>query len=175
MNQTVFTELLRQLNDADWQAVAHGQAILIVDDLTLALGPATAANAVISARQTGAVHAARLKQECLEHAADILHNYYLTHPLSLTGFNTQAERLVAGYGAAAFTAPAGQLPQYTLFVDGGEVVAESAGSPRHRYGVYCELPRRLSGEALEAYVQKWLQRGTAHDDYLGMNVCRYNC
>ncbi|MGD2119477.1 MAG: hypothetical protein PVG66_14035 [Chromatiales bacterium] len=172
MNAATFTNLLRQLNDDAWQSVASGQALLLVDDVSLAIGPAGAANAIISADQTDAI---QLKKNSIEQAADILHNYYLTHPLTRAGFNRQVEQLFDKHGAAAFAALAGQLPPYTLFVEGGEVIAESAASPRHRYGVYCELPRRLTDEALPVHLNKWLQRGEAYDDYLGMNVCRYNC
>jgi hypothetical protein len=62
-----------------------------------------------------------------------------------------------------------------LFVDGGEVIAECADSPRHRYGVFCELESTLSEHAIEEQVRQWLERGEAYEDYLGMNVCRYNC
>jgi len=40
---------------------------------------------------------------------------------------------------------------------------------------YCELEHPLEDGELEKYVRKWLQRGEAHERYLGMNACRYNC
>lgn len=175
MNETTFRQLLNELDDAEWLAVAGGQCVLLVDDLRLAVGPADAPNAVLRAAERTPVDADALKREVLAEAGALLANYYLTHPLTPTGFNRQVQRLIAQYGAAAFAAPPGQLPQRTLFVDGGEVVAEPPDSPRHRYGAFCELERPLSGAALEARVHSWLERGEAHQRYLSMNVCRYNC
>jgi len=85
------------------------------------------------------------------------------------------EDLIDRLGAGAFAAAPRQLARYTLFVEGGEVVAESAESPRHKYGVYCELERPVGDAETEVRVRKWLQRGEAHERYLEMNVCRYNC
>jgi hypothetical protein len=39
--------------------------------------------------------------------------------------------------------------------------------------VFCELQRPLA--VLDERVRRWLERGEAHQRYLGMNVCRYNC
>ena len=75
----------------------------------------------------------------------------------------------------AFAAVAGQYPKYTLFVEGDRVVAESAESPRHRYGAFCELDHVLSGVASDDRVRQWLGSGEAYSLYLSMNVCRYSC
>jgi len=175
MNEATFIQQLQQISPAEWQAVAQGKGVLVVDDLRLEIGPASAPNAVIVASTDPGADAAGLKLESLSSAAELLRNYYLTHPLSLAGFNHQAEALIRQHGASAFTALVGRLPRLTLFVDGGEVVAESAESPRHRYGVFCELDRPLEDTALDRRVWQWLQRGEAHERYLEMNVCRYNC
>lgn len=175
MDEKRFTQQLEALAPADWQAVAEGLGLLIVDDLGLEIGPASAPNAVVVASKHEGSDPASLKRETLGAAGDLLHNYYLTHPLTPAGFNRQVEDLIREHGATAFAAVAGQLPRYTLFVDGGEVVAEAADSPRHKYGVFCELERPLDETATEACVRKWLQRGEAHERYLEMNVCRYTC
>ena len=175
MNHTIFSQLLNQLPESDWQAVIEGQGLLLVDDLALQVGPLQAANAIIKAPEQGDCDAATLQRDSIANAEAILANYYLTHPLTLGGFNRQAERLIEMHGAAAFAAVSGQFPKCTLFVDGGEVIAEMSGRPRHRYGAFCELDRPLPASAIEERVRKWLQRGEAHERYLGMNVCRYNC
>ena len=99
----------------------------------------------------------------------------MSQALSQSDFNQQVEQLFALHGAAAFAAPSGHYPQYTLFVEEETVVAESASSPRHRYGVFCELDQPLAGAALEKHVRQWLSSGEAYALYLSMNVCRYNC
>ena len=82
---------------------------------------------------------------------------------------------VVGHGASAFAAAAGRYPQYTLFVEGDRVVAESAESPRHRYGAFCELDHALSDTASDDRVRQWLSSGEAYGLYMSMNVCRYSC
>lgn len=95
--------------------------------------------------------------------------------LSPSEFNQQVETLLTTHGAASFAAVTGTYPRHTLFIAGDRVIAESADSPRHRYGTFCELDSTLNDEALTAYVWEWLNSGDAHEQYLGMNVCRYNC
>ena len=175
MDKAAFVQLLEELDDKAWSRVVDGQAILLVDDMRLETGADQSANAIIRAAQNGTDTAATLKQRSLHDAAGLLHNYYLTHPLTLTGFNLQVKALLARYGAEAFAAPIGQLPRYTLFVEGGEVMAEASDSPRFRYGAFCELGHSVPADAVADHVRKWLQGGEAYDNYLGMNVCRYNC
>lgn len=174
MNEKTFIHLLKKLDDNDWQAVTDGMAILMIDDLRLETGPANAPQTIIHAPEPG-LPTETIRQQTLTDAAALLRNYYLTHPLTLAGFNHQTMKLIEAHGADTFTAPAGELPKYTLFVEGGEVIAESPDSPRHRYGLFCELNEPLPTSDLADHVRQWLERGLAHEDYLGMNVCRYNC
>lgn len=175
MNEKNFIYQLNQLQDADWQAVLEGLAVLILDDAHLEIGNSHSINVIIDAPKQRLLDAATLKRESLAKASTILSNYYLTHPLTLSGFNHQVARLIERYGATVFTALIGQLPERTLFVEGGEVIAETTDSPRHRYGVFCELTHQLADLAIEAHIHKWLERGEAHESYLSMNVCRYSC
>ena len=158
-----------------WEAVVDGKALLLVDDQRLEPGPAKAPDAIITPPDQTDANAAGLRRESLDQAEALLYAYYRTHPLTRAGFDHQVAALLARHGAEAFAAPPGHLPRYTLFVDGGEVVAESSGDPRFRYGAYCELPRPMPDSQIEGQVRRWLERGEAHERYLGMNVCRYNC
>lgn len=175
MNETLFIRLLDSLEETDWQALAEGGSLLMIDDQRLTLGPADAPNAIVRAPEGRGGVVAALKRSTVAAAVDYLNTYYLTHPLTLAGFNQQVEGLIERHGAGAFAAVEGNLPQYTLFVEGGEVVAESQSSPRHRYGAFCELEQPLTGDALAARVRRWLTDGEAHERYLSMNVCRYSC
>lgn len=175
MNERLFIRQLEALSADDWNSVIEGRGVVIVDDLRLDIGPADAPNTVIVGASGKHADAGRFRRETLGAASELLHNYYLTHPLTRTGFNHQVKDLLRQLGALAFVAPPGRLPPYTLFVDGGEVVAEPLGSPRHKYGVFFEPERPLDPADAEARVGKWLERGEAHERYLEMNVCRYNC
>ena len=96
-------------------------------------------------------------------------------PPDISEFNAQAALLIEQLGAAAFCALPGQMSDYTLFVEGSNVIAESRGAPRHPYGVSCEINAGLSDDQLSELVTEWLDSGEAYQAFLGMNVCRYNC
>lgn len=175
MDVGTFTQELEGLSDTDWLRVASGEAVLMVDDRALVVGPAEGPYAVVGAPDGTPVGPAALKRECLKAAGRLLTHYYLNHPLSLAGFNRQLRQLLDTHGAAAFAAAHGRLPRLTLFADDGRLVAESAASPRHRYGAFCELERPLDDQRLVKYVEDWVLHGGAYQRYLAMNLCRCNC
>lgn len=170
----MFQELLEALPDSAWQSIVAGEALLLVDDQHVEIGPASASNAILGSDAEGSDWEA-LKMESVGQAKDLLANYYLSHALTRPGFDSQARVHLNKVGAESFTAPDGMLPVRTLFVDGGEVVAESSESPRHRYGAYCEVREGLSATARAEAAHRWLDEGDAYERYMSMNVCRYNC
>ena len=175
MNESRFRQLLEQLEESVWQALADGQALLLVDDRYLQPGPVTAPNAIVTPAESPTMDLVGLRRNTLAQVEELLYAYYRTHPLTRVGFDHQVEALIEHHGAMAFAAPPGRLPQRTLFVDGGELLAEGPDSPRHRYGAYCELSGPVADDRVEESVRRWLDSGEAHERYLGMNVCRYNC
>lgn len=90
-------------------------------------------------------------------------------------FNRQVLDLFAQHGSESFAAPEGQTAAFTLFVEGDWVLAESADSPRHPYGTYCEFTRVMDQDELDKYMCDWVKSGEAYRLFLSMNVCRYNC
>lgn len=175
MNSTEFLQQLEGLEKADWQALGSGQALLLIDDSYLTSGPANAPNVIIPPPTAPKQDPATLRAQTLNQATQLLEDYYRIHPLTAIGFKTQVEDLIRHLGVAAFTALPGRLPDYSLFVEAGSVVAESRQSPRHPYGVYCELTRPLTDTAMAQFFKLWLDSGEAYERYLSMNVCRYNC
>ncbi len=173
MNVKQFVYLLTQLPAAHWQQVIEGRALLMQDDESLIVGDCEAANVIILPADTTDTPA-HLQQQSLATADAILNNYYLSHPLTLKGFNTQVQTLFSQHALSCFAGIAGEIAEMTLFVDGGEVIAENTDSPRHRYGAFCEVDDTPVA-AIEARVQRWLDSGDAYDCYRGMNVCRYSC
>ena len=175
MNKTDFLDQLQNLEMACWQALLTGQALLLINDDRLELGATNAHNVIIPAATAHAQEPTQLREQSLVQASQILEDYYRTHPLTETCFNTQVDGLLELLGAAAFTALPGRLPAYTLFVEMGTVLAEPRESPRHPYGAYCEILHPLTDAALQQQVAQWLTSGQAYERYLSMNVCRYNC
>ena len=175
MTEGNFISLIEQLDNASWQAVIDGQCLALVDDIRIETGSDDRSDKIYCAPASSVSEISMLKDEVLANAAELLASYYLTHPLTLKGFNRQLELLIEANSELDFAAVPGQLPKYTLFVDVGEVQLENKDSPRQRYGVYCELDRLLAESKIVARVRKWLASGEAYEQYLAMNVCRYNC
>ena len=175
MNTQQLLERLEQLDDATWQQLLAGKALSLVDDDRLELAEATQRNLIVPAQDDSGLGVSTLRTQTLCQAAELLEEYYLRNPLSLNAFNQQARALIEQYGAAAFTAEYGQLPERSLFVEVGDVLAETAESPRHRYGAFCELEEPMSGQALEEHVAAWLDSQEAYEKYISMNICRYSC
>lgn len=175
MNKQTYISLLEALDDAQWQAIIDGEALLIIDDLSLAIGSPHSANVMLTA--SADIDVASLRANSLAQADESLTRYYRTHPLTRKGFTVQATALVEKHGEQAFAALAYDLPERTLFVDGGELIAESQESPRHRYGAFCELEleQHIDHTQIAMRVRQWLESGAAHERYLEMNVCRYTC
>lgn len=170
------SELIRQLEQLDtdiWQALLHGKPLALVDDQRLELATESCSNIIILPQQKNDI--ASLRDSLVSTAEEILNNYYLRNPLSKAGFNRQAGQLVNKYGAVAFAAVYPAISERTLFVELGEVIAETSESPRHRYGAYVELDEPLSEERLGSFVEQWLSSGTAYEQYISMNACRYGC
>lgn len=175
MNVHLFKQQLEQFSESEWQLLVEGKDLLVKDDLELMIGASNAPDPVLRSSDFSHTGASDLKKQVLNSADLILATYYRTHPLTLNGFNHQVEKLVEKHGVETFSAPIGKISNCTLFVEGGEVVAEPADSPRHRYGVFFEMEKPMPDEAISDAFQKWLSSGEAHQLYLGMNVCRYNC
>lgn len=176
MNTEIFIQLLERVSDSDWQAIVGGQALCMIDDERLEVGDSDNNAAIVKNTIPGRSHSERFKQEVINDAESILQKYYFIHPLTQAGFNRQAKKLIKLKGAKAFAATSGNLPEFSLFVDGGELLAEGADSPRHRYGAFCEIEKMPAEPVIvESRVIEWLQNNEAYELYLNMNVCRYNC
>ena len=175
MDDRTLYEILIHLDIESWQSIASDKSLLLVDDQMLRLGSSSSENVIIPAQNGSYRDAAALRDDILQKVDVLITEYYRVHPLTTNGFNRQVEALFTHYGVQAFSAPVGQLPDRSLFVDVGTVVAESIDSPRHRYGVYYEYDLPISESALIQAVRNWLSSGQAYECYLSMNVCRYSC
>ncbi|QEP41741.1 hypothetical protein D5085_00425 [Ectothiorhodospiraceae bacterium BW-2] len=96
-------------------------------------------------------------------------------PPTVAEFNRQIVSLMRQLGTQAFCAQPDKKPDYTLFIDGDQVVAEPKGAPRYPYGLYHTIDSGLSDTDIGHHVDRWLASGEAYQEFLAMNVCRYNC
>ena len=167
--------LLGQLNTAALGVVLKGQALLLVDDASLALGDPEAPNVLVHPEAFSANDVEQLRQVLLENSEELIEGYYRTHPLSWVGFDRQVKALCETQGYETFAALPDARPAKSLFVDQGSVIAEGQDSPRFPYGTYCELPAATGPDEIKQAVERWIGSGQAYDSYLGMDVCRYNC
>ena len=175
MDATRLRVLLGQLSAAALDVVLKGQALLMVDDDSLALGDPEAPNVLVRPEAFSVNDVDQLRQVLLENSDELIEGYYRTHPLSWAGFDWQVKALCETQGYETFAALPDARPLKSLFVDQGSVIAEGQDSPRFPYGTYCELRAATGPEEIKQAVERWISSGQAYDSYLGMNVCRYNC
>ncbi|CAA6823361.1 MAG: Unknown protein [uncultured Thiotrichaceae bacterium] len=165
---------LNRLPQKDWKSIFDGAQLVIHDDESLTVQSQAIDNIFLSASMIETDSADELKNQALAQVEELLSQYYRKHPLTQKGFYRKALAIIKGHENDFAAAPR-QEPNCTLFVEGGEVVAEDQSSPKFLYGVYCELPDNIANGAIPETVQKWLENGDAHETYLEMNVCRYFC
>ncbi|HEY5734318.1 MAG TPA: hypothetical protein VIU36_06105 [Gammaproteobacteria bacterium] len=175
MDATRLKILLDQLSVAALNVVLKGQALLLVDDASLALGDPESPNVLVHPEAFTANDADQLRRALLENSEELIAGYYRTHPLSWAGFDRQVKALFEAHGYETFAALPDVMPVKSLFVEQGTVIAEAQDSPRFQYGTYCELPGASGPEQIKQAVERWVSSGQAYDSYLGMNVCRHNC
>ena len=175
MNNKRFIRLLKELTDADWQSVVDGMDVLIKDDRELLIGVSGSAHSIIVSSDYSLTDFTELKSQVLNKSDVILDDYYRSNPLTKTGFNQQAIKLVEELGFENFCASQGKVANRTFFVEGGELIAQTLENPRHRYGVFFEVGQQVSEETLKDHFYQWISSGRAYSEYMGMNVCRYNC
>jgi hypothetical protein len=175
MNESLLLELLDQLSTASLAVMLKGQALLLVDDQSLAIGSPDAPNVLVAPGIYDAADAESLRT-ALKNDADRLNEaYYQAHPMSWNGFDRQVKLLCEQHGYEAFAAAAGERPEKSLFVEQGTVIAAGRNSPRHQYGTYCELPLAKDSADIRQSVEQWIASGQAYDGYLGMNAGQHEC
>jgi hypothetical protein len=175
MNRQFFLAELARLGDTDLARLANGQYLRLVEDQRLAVGEHNELDVMRLSLPDGANDAPSIRRYLEAAAGNLVDAFYREHPLSESGFKNQVSRLIDAHGAQAFAGVAGERADVTLFVDGGEVIAETRGNPRHPYGAFLELDSALDAASIIDRVQHWLASGEAYRQYLSMNVCRYNC
>lgn len=183
MNTEQFKECVRALTLDELNLLGTGKSLCMEEDKTLTIGSDSDANRIITDASNLNSNPESLREQLLEQADELVTQFYRTHPLTKTGFNQQVRLLVQQYGAEQFAAVGGQRAKRTLFVDVGEVLAEKQGEPRYPYGSYFQFSPGKSFEftsgngnsSIENLVVDWIDNGEAYEQYLSMNVCRYNC
>ena len=166
---------LNSLEFSQWQQLQSGNSLLLGPDQDLLIAPPGHPDNLLKAISIPPETADSLKQFIINQADAILANYYLTHPLSAGDFNAQVKQLVNQLGASQFIASWPHTARYTLFVEGGSVIAEQSDSPRHRYGIFMERNEGNPANDDARSVFEWLESGQAYQEYLSSNCCRYSC
>jgi len=172
MNIELFNQLLIAMTDSQWQQLANGMNLTLLNDQEFLID-SDISNCIVNSEQLAASGIADIKGYVMQNAGELLHNYYLSNPLSQTGFNWQVKQLFNKIGIENFVAHDFQPAAHSLFVEGSKVIAEDTSSPRHAYGVYFTAENEEDDTKQQAI--DWVDSGEAYEVYLSMNVCRYNC
>lgn len=174
MNVDQFKLALNDFPDADYQKVLEGAALVIFEDRALALGKAQQAYVIFEMGDESFESTDALKASLIERAEALIPEYYQYNPLSRMHFNRQLNQLIQEHGARAFVTMPGQQASVKLFVNESEVVVEVESSERFKYGFCLVLNDKVLPQAIENKVKNWVSSGTAYDDYISVNVCRFS-
>ncbi|MDX1353177.1 MAG: hypothetical protein R3254_09205 [Thiomicrorhabdus sp.] len=174
MNTEQFKQALTDFSDENYQAILDGAALIIFEDKGLTLGKSQQAYVIFEMGDESFDNIQALKNSLLERADELIQEYYQYNPISKMHFNKQLLDLVKEHGANAFVTMPGQEASVKLFVEGSHVVIEGNDSPRFKYGFCLVLNEKVLPQAVENKVKNWVQSGSAYDDYISVNVCRFS-
>lgn len=175
MNTEEFIQIVESADDEVLSALLDGKAIKLVDDERLIAGSTGAMHIIVRPGLFDFSSPENIRELLIEHAKELVFEYYRVNPLSQPGFDKQLFKLIESLGHASFASESGTYPQKTVFVEVGDVVAEGVESPRHKYGSFCEIAKGLDENAVVNTVERWINSGEAYRQYISSNVCRYNC
>lgn len=174
MNVEQFKLALNDFPDADYQEILDGAALIVYEDKALKLGKAQQAYVIFELGQESFDSIDALKTSLIERAEALIPEYYQHNPLSKMHFNNQLNALIQEHGAHAFVTMPGKQASIKIFVNESQVVIETEESPRFKYGFCLVLNDKVLPQAVENKVKNWVSSGSAYDDYISVNVCRFS-
>ncbi|WP_019557154.1 hypothetical protein [Thiomicrorhabdus arctica] len=174
MNAEQFIQALTDFSDENYQAIVEGAALVIHEDKSLTLGKIQQAYVIFEMGDETFDSTDALKASLIERAADLIEEYYQNNPISKMHFNRQLLDFIKEHGANAFVTMPGQQAQVKLFTEDGNVLLETKESPKFKYGFCLVLNEKVLPQAVENKVKNWVSSGSAYDDYISVNVCRFS-
>lgn len=176
MNVETYKQALNELSNDDYQAILEDDAALIVfQDKSLTLGKPDEAYVIYELGEDRFESVDALKAHLLEQADAMLHEYYQFNPLSKLFFNQSLTNIINENGENVFVSMPGQEAQLKLFCENGKLIAEGPESPRFKYGFNLNLKDKVLPQAVSNKVKNWVQSGSAYEEYISVNVCRFSC
>ncbi|MGM0541042.1 MAG: hypothetical protein ACQEQR_01235 [Pseudomonadota bacterium] len=174
MNAELFKQVLTEFSDENYQAILEDAALVIHEDKSLTLGKTQQAYVIFEMGDESFDSITELKNSLLERADDLIEEYYQYNPVSKMHFNNQLLALIKEHSANAFVTMPGQEAQVKLFTHNGNVLVENIESPKFKYGFCLVLKDKVLPQAVENKVKNWVSSGSAYDDYISVNVCRFS-
>lgn len=174
MNSELFKQQLNEFSDENYQAILNGASLVIFEDKSLTLGRSEQAFVIFELGDEAFDSTEALKLSLIDRADALIVEYYEHNPLSKQFFNTELAKLVKEHGYENFVSMPSTTPSIKLFVNDGKVLVEGRDSPRFKYGFHLHLTEKMMPQAVENKVKNWVQSGSAYDDYISVNVCRFS-
>ena len=174
MNAELFKQVLTEFSDENYQAILEGAALVIHEDKALTLGKTQQAYVIFEMGDETFDSTDALKASLIERATYLIEGYYQNNPISKMHFNRQLLAMIKEHGANAFVTMPGQQAQVKLFTQDGNVLLETKESPKFKYGFCLVLNDKVLPQAVENKVKNWVSSGSAYDDYISVNVCRFS-
>lgn len=173
MNLNEFQQALESLSNEDWQAVLDGAGLVVEQDARLIIGDVEQPFVVYEIGDDKFENADQLKQTLIKQSEPLWREYYQFNPFSKQGFYRKAKKLIDEYGPLAFVSTPKNESSHRMFVEDSEVVAVTQEHPVYKYAFHLKLDQELQPTALTNKVNTWLNSGSAYEDYICVNVCRF--
>lgn len=174
MDANTFKSALGELSLDDFQSILDGAALIVHQDEGLQIGKKDQAFVIYELGEDPFESPEALRAFLENNAEALVTQYYQFNPVSRESFNKQLKALMDEFGGEAFCAEYGRMPEKVLMVEADRVVAEDQNHPRFKYGLYLQFEEKLMPMAKTNKVKNWLLTGTAYEDYISTNVCRFS-
>lgn len=174
MDTATFKKEINRLNTEQLQNILDGDRLIIYQDKKLAINHENCAYVIYELGDDTFSSVEKLTAYLLNNHAPLLEEYYKFNPLSKEFFNLSITHLISENDDEAFISHPEVDAKLKIFVDNGTLVTEDVGSQRFKYGINLKLKEKMPERALLNQLRNWVQSGTAYNDYISVNVCRFS-
>ncbi|MBF6058168.1 MULTISPECIES: hypothetical protein [Thiomicrorhabdus] len=177
MNLEQFTNALDAMSDEDLQLILDDadKGLIVVRDETLGVGASDQAYVIYELGEDKFASVADLRNNLSAQAETMLKEYYQFNPLSKEFFNKEVQKLFNEHGELSFISTPKKPASKAIFVENEQVLCLDEDEPRFKYAFKLELDDSYAQpQAQLNKVKNWIQSGSAYQDYISVNVCRFS-
>ncbi|WP_319380319.1 hypothetical protein [Thiomicrorhabdus sp.] len=177
MNLEQFKTALDKMSDEELQQIIDDpdKGLIVVRDEALDIGASDQAYVIYELGDDAFATVSELRNSLDDQAEAMLKEYYQFNPLSKEFFNKEVQKLFNEYGELSFISTPKKPASKAIFVENEQVLCLDENEPRFKYAFKLELDDSYAQpQAQLNKVKNWIQSGSAYQDYISVNVCRFS-